>query len=65
MLEFNQSQWLKPYFQFNTQKRIEVEETGDKDNKALDKLMNIAAYGITMRKVTNKADVRLINKKSI
>ena len=26
VLEFNQSQWLKPYIEFNTQKRIEAEK---------------------------------------
>ena len=25
VLEFNQSQWLKPYVEFNAQKRIEAE----------------------------------------
>ena len=35
VLEFNQSQWLKPHVEFNTQKRIEVEEKGNKDRKTL------------------------------
>ena len=30
VLEFNQSQWLKQYVEFNTQKRIEAEKNGDK-----------------------------------
>ena len=34
-LEFNQSQWLKPYTEFNVQKRIEAEKNGGKDGKAL------------------------------
>ena len=33
-LEFDQSQWLKPYIEFNTQQRIEVEKNNDKDGKA-------------------------------
>ena len=34
ILEFNQSQWLKPYIEFYTQKRIESEQNGDKDGRA-------------------------------
>ena len=40
VLEFNQSQWLKPYIEFNTWKRIEGKKNKDKDGKALYKLMN-------------------------
>ena len=40
ILEFNQSQWLKPYIEFNTQKGIEVEKNGHKDGKALYKFRN-------------------------
>ena len=47
-LEFNQSQWLKQYVQFNTQKRIEAEKNGDKDGNVLHKLMNNTVYGKTM-----------------
>ena len=35
VLEFNQSQWLKLYVEFKTQKRIEAEINGDKDGRAL------------------------------
>ena len=44
-LELNQSQSLKQYVKFNTQKRIEAEINGDKDGKALYKLMNKTLYG--------------------
>ena len=44
VLEFNQSQWLKPYVEFNTQKIIEAEKNGDKDGKAMYKLMNSAVF---------------------
>ena len=40
----NQSQWPKPYFEFNTKKRIEAEKNRDKDRKVLYKLMNNAVY---------------------
>ena len=39
VLEFNQSQWLKQYTEFNTQKRTEVEKCNEKDGKALYKLI--------------------------
>ena len=35
VLEFSQSQWLKPYIEFNTQKKIEAEKNNEKDRKAL------------------------------
>ena len=40
ILEFNQSQRLKQFVEFNTKKRIEAEKNVDKDGKALYKLMN-------------------------
>ena len=63
VLEFNQSQWLKPYIEFNTPKRIEAEKEKkeDKDVKALYKLMNNAIYGKTMENVRNRINVKLVN----
>ena len=40
VLEFNQSQWVKQYVEFNIQKTIEAEKNDEKDRKALYKLMN-------------------------
>ena len=60
ILEFNKSQWLKPYVEFNTQKRIETEKNGDRDEKALYKLMTNALYVKTMR---NRTDVKLVSNK--
>ena len=45
VLEFNQSEWLKQYVEFNTQKRIEAGKNGYEDGKALHKLMSNAVYG--------------------
>ena len=62
VLELNQSQWLKLYVEFNTEKRIEAEKNGDKYGKV--RLMNNAAYGKTMEILRNRIDVKLvINKK--
>ena len=61
-LEFHQSEWLKPYIQFNTQKRIEAGKNGDRDGKTLYKLMNNILYGKTMENVSgNRIDVKLVN----
>ena len=47
LLEFNQSQWLKPYIEFNT-KKLDKEKNGDKDEKTLNKLMNNVVYRETI-----------------
>ena len=57
-LEFDQSQWLKPYIEFNTQQRIEVEKNNDKDGKALYKLMNNEINRKTMENVRNRINVK-------
>ena len=41
VLEFNQSEWLKPHVEFNTQKQKQ-KKNGDKDGKVLYKLMDNA-----------------------
>ena len=46
-----------------TQKRVEGEENGSKDRKALCKSMNNAIYGKTIENVKDRTDVRLVNKK--
>ena len=62
VLEFNQSQWLK-HVEFNTKERIEAERNGDKDGKALYKLMNNAVYGETMEHLRNRIDVKVVSNK--
>ena len=61
VLEFNQSQWLKPHLEFNTQKRVEAKKSEDKDGKALYILMNNAIYRKTMENFRKRIDVRLVN----
>ena len=63
VLEFNQSQSLKPYLEFHAQKRTEAEKIGDKVGKALHKLMNNAVYGKAMESLKNRIDVRLVSNK--
>ena len=42
VLEVNQSQWLKTYIEFNTQKKNRTRKNNDRDGKAFYKLMNNA-----------------------
>ena len=63
VLEFNQSQWLKQYVEFNTQKIIEEKNVG-KDGKALHKLMDNAVYGKAIENVRNRIDVKLVSNKN-
>ena len=63
VLEFNQSQWLKSYIEFNTPKIVEAEKNGDKDGKPLYKLMNNAIYRKSMGNLKNRINVRLVNNK--
>ena len=59
----NQSQWLKQYVEFKIQKRIEAEKNGDKDGKAVYKLMNNAVYRKTKENLRNRMNVKLVNNK--
>ena len=58
VLEFSQSQWLKPQIEFNTHKNNKTRKNKDKDRKALYKLMNNAIYGKTMENLRNRIDVK-------
>ena len=64
VLEFNQ--WLKQYVEFNThqkKKKTEAEKNGDKDEKALHKLMNNTVYRKTIKNLRNRMNVKLVSKK--
>ena len=54
VLQFTQSQWLKPFIEFSTKKRIEAE-------KALYTLINDAVYRKTMENSRNRTNVKLVN----
>ena len=63
-LEYNKSEWLKPYIEFNIQKRKEAKAKGDKFGDVFFKLMNNAFYGNygkTIENVYNRQDVELVN----
>ena len=63
VLEFNQSQWLKPCIEFNTQKKNSSRKNKYKDGKALYKLMNNAIYGRTIENIRNRISLKLVNNK--
>ena len=63
ILEFNQSQWLKQYVEFDTHKKNKSIKNADKDGKALYKLMNNAVYGKSKEKLRSRMDVKLVSNK--
>ena len=56
ILEFKQSAWMKPYIDFNTQKRKEATNEADKN---LFKLLNNAVYGKTMENMRKRTKIRI------
>ena len=60
ILEFKQSDWMKPYIDFNTQKRKEATNEADKN---LFKLLNNAVYGKTMENMRKRIKIRIIKNK--
>ena len=60
-LELNQSKWLKPYIELNTQNRTEAKKMIT-DGKSMYKLTN-AVQDKTMKNVRNRIDVRLVSNK--
>ena len=60
-LEYSKNEWLKPYIEFNIQKRKEAKAKGDKFGDVFFKLMNNAFYGKTIENVYSRQDVELVS----
>ena len=60
ILEFKQSSWMKPYIDFNTQKRKEAINEADRN---LFKLLNNDVYGKTMENMRKRIKIRIIKNK--
>ena len=57
ILDFKQSDWMKPYIDFKTQKR---KEANNEAHKTLFKLLNNAVYGKTMQNMRKRIKIRII-----
>ena len=58
VLKFKQSDWMKEYIDFNTEKRKHVSNSLEKD---FFKLMINSVYGKTMENLQKRINVRLVN----
>ena len=57
ILEFKQSAWMKPYIDFNTNRRKAATNEADKSHS---KLLNNAVYGKTMENMREIIKIRIV-----
>ena len=59
ILKFKQKDWMKPYIDFNTQKRKEATDEVDKNHY---KSLNNAVYGKTIYNMRKRIKIRVVKK---
>ena len=59
VLEIKQSDWMKKYINFNTEKRMNAANDFEKD---FFRLMINSVYGKTMENIRKRINMRLVNK---
>ena len=57
-IKFNESEWMKPYIEMNTNLRTKAKNNFEKD---FFKLMNNSVFGKTMENIRNRVNVQLVN----
>ena len=60
MLRFKQSDWMKKYIDFNTEKRTNAANSFEKE---FFKLVIDSAYGKTMENLRKRINARVVNNK--
>ena len=64
-IEFEQSAWMKPYIDLNTELRKEAVQKGDKVGKDLFKLFNNAVFGKTMENLRKRINFEVVTSRKM
>ena len=62
ILKFKQKAWMKPYIDFNTERRKESTNESDKNHF---NLMNNSVYGKTMENMRKRIKIRIVKNKTL